>query len=312
LTVETFILRDGVTTRRDYRVVDGGLATELERAGADLSGGLWSARLLAERPELIRQVHRSYFEAGADIAITASYQASYAGFATTGLDKAGTDRLLRRSVELAVEARRDAAVQHARPLWVAASVGPYGATLHDGSEYRGDYGLSVGELRDFHRERLAVLAGAGADVLACETIPSLDEATSLVDVLRDVPAARAWVSFTARDDRHTAHGEPLVDCARMLDREPQVIALGVNCVRPEATASLIRELRRGSGKPIVVYPNSGEVWDGAAQCWRGSPTATPLAELVREWLAAGASWIGGCCRTTPEMIREIRELVVGA
>ena len=295
--------------QRDYRVVDGGLATELERAGADLSGGLWSARLLAERPDLIRQVHRAYFEAGADIAITASYQASYAGFAGIGLDKNGTDRLLRRSVELAVEARRQAVVEHSRPMWVAASVGPYGATLHDGSEYRGDYGLSIGELCHFHRERLAVLAGAGADFLACETIPSFDEARALVEVLHDVPSARAWVSFTARDDRHTAHGEPLVDCARMLDGEAQVIALGVNCVRPEATASLIRELRRGSSKPIVVYPNSGEVWDGEAHCWRGSATVAPLDELVPEWMAAGASWIGGCCRTTPATIREIRRVM---
>jgi homocysteine S-methyltransferase len=302
----------GDMKQRDLRVVDGGLATELERAGADLSGGLWSARILAERPELIRRVHRSYFEAGADIAITASYQASYAGFATIGLDKEGTDQLLRRSVELAVEARREAAARQSRPMWVAASVGPYGATLHDGSEYRGDYALSVGELRDFHRERLAVLAGAGADFLACETIPSLDEARTLVEVLRDVPSARAWVSFTSRDDRHTAHGEPLVDCAQMLDREPQIIAIGVNCVRPETTASLIRELRKGTSKPIVVYPNSGEVWDGAAQCWRGSATVAPLAELVREWMAEGASWIGGCCRTTPATIGEIRDLVLSA
>ncbi len=295
---------------RDFRIVDGGLATELERAGADLSGGLWSARILAERPDLIRQVHRAYYAAGADVAITASYQASYAGFATRGLDKAGTDRLLRRSVELAAEARREVAATDSRPMWVAASVGPYGATLHDGSEYRGDYGLTIGELCHFHRERLEVLASAGADFLACETIPSLDEAKALTEVLHDVPAARAWVSFTARDDRHTAHGEPLVDCARMLEKEPQVIAVGVNCVRPETTASLIRELRKGTSKPIVVYPNSGEVWDGEAHCWRGSATVAPLDELVRDWLGAGATWIGGCCRTTPETIRQVRDLVL--
>ncbi|MEO8139596.1 MAG: homocysteine S-methyltransferase [Gemmatimonadota bacterium] len=298
--------------KHDYRVLDGGLATELERAGADLSGGLWSARLLLEEPALIREVHRSYYMAGADVAISASYQASYAGFAMVGIDKSGTDRLLRRSVELAAEARRAVAAEQSRPMWVAASVGPYGATLHDGSEYHGDYGLSVAELRDFHSGRLAVLAGSGADLLACETIPSLDEARALVDALHQVPAARAWLSFTSRDDRHTAHGEPLVDCARALDAEAQLVALGVNCVRPEATASLIRELRRGSSKPIVVYPNSGEVWDGTAQCWRGSASAAPLGALVDEWLDAGASWIGGCCRTTPSDIRVIRERVVAS
>ncbi len=294
-----------------FRVLDGGLATELERGGADLSGGLWSARLLAERPELIRQLHQAYYDAGADIAITASYQASFAGFAAIGIDKEETARLLRRSVELAAEARAAARPAAGRERWIAASVGPYGAALHDGSEYHGDYGLSVADLREFHGERLRVLAGAGADLLACETIPSLDEARALAGVLREVPAARAWISFTSLDDRHTAHGEPLADCATILDAQPQVVALGVNCVRPEATASLIRELRQGTTKPIVVYPNSGEVWDAAAQCWRGPATATPLAELVREWMAAGATWIGGCCRTTPASVRLIRETMEG-
>lgn len=293
-----------------FGVIDGGLATELERASADLSGGLWSARLLAEQPELIRDVHTAYFEAGANIAITASYQASYAGFAAIGLDREETNRLLRRSVSLAAEARDGAKLLGARqPMWVAASVGPYGAVLHDGSEYRGDYGLSVKALTDFHADRLEILAGAGADLLACETIPSLDEARALVAVLRRVPSARAWLSFTSRDDRHTAQGEPLVDCARLLDAEPQVIAVGVNCVPPDRAASLIRELRRGTAKPIVVYPNSGEVWDGQAQCWRGSATARPFRELAREWIAAGATWIGGCCRTTPADIGTIRDAI---
>jgi homocysteine S-methyltransferase len=289
----------------ELRVLDGGLATELERVGADLSGGLWSARILAERPEMIREVHRAYFEAGADVAITASYQASYAGYAAIGLGREETDRLLRRSVELAREARVAAAPTD-RPRWIAASVGPYGATLHDGSEYHGEYGLSIRELREFHAERLRVLAGAGADLLACETIPSLDEARALAGVLSEVPEARAWISFTSRDDRHTAHGEPLADCATILDAQPQVVAIGVNCVRPEHAASLIREIRRSTAKPIVVYPNSGEVWDAAAQRWTGSAAGAPFRDLVREWISAGATWIGGCCRTTPATIAEIR------
>jgi homocysteine S-methyltransferase len=294
-----------------FGVIDGGLATELERAGADLSGGLWSARLLVERPDLIRQVHAAYFAAGADVAITASYQASYAGFGAVGFDHDATNQLLRRSVALAAEARagvriRDPARQ---PGLIAASVGPYGAILHDGSEYHGNYGLTAAELTEFHAERLAVLAGAGADLLACETIPSRDEARALVTALRRVPSARAWLSFTSRDDRHTAHGEPLVDCARELDAEPQVVAVGVNCVPPDQAGSLIRALRRGTTKPIVVYPNSGEVWDGAAQCWRGPATALPIDALAREWIRAGARWIGGCCRTTPETIRAIRAVI---
>ncbi len=299
-----------------FGVLDGGLATELERAGADLSGGLWSARLLAEQPDLIRRIHAAYYDAGADVAITASYQASYPGFAAIGLDKEATDRLLRRSVSLAAEARREVTARRprGRPLWIAASVGPYGAIRHDGSEYHGEYGLTTAELTEFHAERLAVLADAGADLLACETIPSRDEARALVAALRRVPAARAWVSFTSRDERHTAHGEPLVDCARELDAEPQVVAVGVNCVPPDRAGSLIRELRKGTTKPIVVYPNSGETWDGQAQCWRGSATGIPLASLAEEWLGAGASWLGGCCRTRPADIGVIREVIdrVGA
>lgn len=296
---------------QEYGVVDGGLATELERAGADLSGGLWSARLLAEQPDLIRQVHTAYYEAGADVAITASYQASYPGFAAIGLDHKATNQLLRRSVELAAEARAGARGHRTsdQPMWIAASVGPYGATLHDGSEYHGDYGLTVAELTEFHAERLAVLAGAGADLLACETIPSRDEARALVVALRRVPSARAWVSFTSRDDRHTAHGEPLADCARELDSEPQIVALGVNCVSPDRAASLIHELRRGTAKPIVAYPNSGEIWDGQAQCWRGSAIAAPLSELAEGWIEAGATWLGGCCRTTPADIGIIRQVI---
>lgn len=293
-----------------FGVIDGGLATELERAGANLSGGLWSARLLAERPDLIREVHAAYFAAGANIAITASYQASYAGFAAIGLEREETDRLLRRSVALAADAR-DAARLHGagQPMWLAASVGPYGAILHDGSEYHGNYGLTVAELTTFHADRLAVLASAGADLLACETLPSLDEAMAVVAALRRVPSARAWVSFTSRDDQHTAHGEPLVDCARLLEHEPQVVALGVNCVPPERAAALVGELRRGSTKPIVVYPNSGELWDGQAQCWRGLATTQPLHAMAEEWLEAGATWIGGCCRTTPADIGTIRAVV---
>jgi homocysteine S-methyltransferase len=192
---------------------------------------------------------------------------------------------------------------------VAASVGPFGAARHDGSEYHGDYGVDRGELREVHRERLRVLAAAGPDILACETLPSLEEARVVTEVLREVPTAQAWVSFTARDERHTARGEPLADCARFLDAEPQVVAVGVNCVRPSHVSALVRELRRGTAKPIVVYPNSGERWDGAAHQWRGASDPGTLEELVPEWLSAGASWIGGCCRTTPEDIAVVRRVI---
>lgn len=293
-------------------VIDGGMATQLAERGFDLTDHLWSARLLADAPEAIEAVHLEYFEAGADIAITASYQASYEGFAERHLTPDETTRLLQRSVALAQSARTAYLSRHpdvARAPLVAASVGPYGAIRHDGSEYRGDYGLREDELVDFHRARFAVLAGAAPDLLACETIPSLLEARALVRLLREHPEARAWISFSCRDGAHTSAGDAIADCAALLDAEPQVVAMGVNCVAPALVASLVREFASVSRKPILVYPNSGEQWNAERRCWEG--TASRFTAHVSEWLSAGASWIGGCCRTTPDDIRRVRETVGG-
>ena len=290
-----------------YRVIDGGVATELSRHGLDLSDHLWSARVLIEAPDAIERVHTEYFLAGADVAITASYQASYAGFARRGLSAEATTAILQRSVQIAQNARRrvqQAASTMARELLVAASVGPYGAVLHDGSEYRGDYGLDEDALVAFHRERFTVLADAGADLLACETIPSRVEAAALVRLLSERPDAKAWVSFSCRDGGHTSAGDSIAECARWLHSVPQVVAVGVNCVAPELVESLVYEIATGTTKPVVAYPNSGETWDAAARCWVG--TADRFTTYVPRWLAAGATWIGGCCRTTPDDIRRVR------
>jgi homocysteine S-methyltransferase len=296
----------------DTVILDGGLATELEARGCDISGSLWSARVLQSEPEAIEQLHYDYYAAGAQVAITASYQASYEGFAAVGLDAGETTRLLRLSVELARSARaryRRDRPEDRRELLVAASVGPYGAISHDGAEYRGDYGLTAAQLVDFHARRFAVLASAGADLLACETIPVLEEARACVTLLGRHPDARAWLSFTSPDGVHTAHGEPLVDCARLVDAVPNVVAVGVNCVRPEVVGSAIRALVAGTGKPIVVYPNSGERWDDGDESWHGAPEGETLAARAPGWIAAGARLVGGCCRTGPADIRALRDAV---
>lgn len=205
-------------------------------------------------------------------------------------------------MDLAIAARARFRRDHpgvARRLLVAASVGPYGAISHDGAEYRGDYALSVAELVEFHARRFAVLAATGADLLACETIPVLDEARALVQLLARHPGRNAWISFTSPDGIHTSHGEPLEDCARLLDAVPNVIAVGVNCVKPEVVGNAIRALRAGTGKAIVVYPNSGEHWRGETHDWHGAPARESLAGLAPGWLEAGARLIGGCCRTGP-------------
>lgn len=289
-------------------VLDGGLATELAARGCDISGTLWSARVLRAAPEAIEQLHYDYYAAGARVAITASYQASYEGFAATGIDAEETTRLLRLSVELARNARARYRRDHpadTRELFVAASVGPYGAISHDGAEYRGDYGIGFAELVAFHDRRFRVLAEAGADFLACETIPVLDEARAYAELLARHPAARAWLSFTSKDGRHTSHGEPLADCARVADRSAGVFAVGVNCVRPEIVGDAIRALREGTTKPIVVYPNSGETWSAGSESWHGAAGHEGLAALAPEWLAAGARLIGGCCRVGPGEIASL-------
>ncbi|MFN0111705.1 MAG: homocysteine S-methyltransferase [Blastocatellia bacterium] len=294
-------------------VLDGGLATELARRGFDLTDALWSARLLADAPEAIEAVHRAYFEAGADLAITASYQASFEGFAARGVSRSDTERLLQRSVTLARGAREQVAARDPaspRIRMVAASVGPYGATLHDGSEYRGDYGLDEDALAEFHQPRIEALLGAGPDLLACETLPSLLEARAILRVLREYPDARAWVTFTCRDGSSTSAGDAIAECARTLDAEQQVVALGINCVDPALVTPLVRTMASATDKPIVVYPNSGEVWNATARCWEG--TATRFTAYLKEWIDAGASWIGGCCRTTPEDIRVVRAVVDSA
>jgi homocysteine S-methyltransferase len=297
---------------QDVVVLDGALATELERRGADLRDPLWSAKLLIENPDLIRQLHYDYLVAGADVITTASYQASFEGFARRGLDTAQATALLRLSVDLACQARAAFwdepanRIGRSRPL-VAASVGPYGAFLADGSEYRGDYGLSLEDLMAWHRPRLAVLAAAGADLLACETLPCLAEGEALARLLPELPAAAAWLAFSCRDEARIAHGEPIAGAAALAEQTPQVIAVGVNCTPPRFAEALLRAARTATNKALLCYPNSGESWDNANYCWVDSPDAGDFAAAALRWRDAGARLIGGCCRTTPEDIRRLRD-----
>lgn len=291
-------------------VIDGALATELERRGYDLRDGLWSAKILLEHPESIRQVHLDYFKAGADCAITASYQATIEGFEKRGLNQEEAIALIQKSVELAAKARdefwSDAANRTGRAKpFIAASVGPYGAFLADGSEYRGDYGLSEKELIEFHRPRMRALIEAGADILACETIPCLIEAKAVAKLLKEFPNMTAWLSFSARDERHISEGQVFADCVKQLGDHPQIAAMGINCTSPNYIPSLIREAARVTEKPILVYPNSGESYNAEKNNWHGGPVVDSFGEQARAWYEAGARLIGGCCRTTPEDIRVI-------
>jgi len=289
-------------------VIDGGLATELEHAGHDLRDALWSARLLADEPEAIVAAHLAYFRAGARVAITASYQATFEGFAARGLDHDGAAALLRRSVELAAEARARYRVERAPAdpgsLLVAASIGPYGAYLADGSEYRGRYGLDRAALRDFHRERLIVLWGAGPDLLACETIPDVVEVRALADLV-DEAAAPAWLTLSCADGGHLRDGTPVEEAAAIADVTPGFVAVGVNCTAPEHVEELVARIAATSAKPIVVYPNSGERWEPGTGRWL--PATGPDVDVTsaRRWVEAGARLVGGCCRVGPGRISEL-------
>jgi homocysteine S-methyltransferase len=289
---------------RGIHVLDGGMASELEHRGARIDGPLWSAHVLEDAPEMVVAVHRAYVEAGADCIETASYQVSRMGYAEYGLAPERADAALVKAIELAQTA---AAEFPQRRVLVAASLGPYGAALHNGAEYHGNYDCTFGELVDFHRERIDVLAGCNADVLAFETLPSLEEGVAIGEALRPYPDLAAWFSFTCQEDGLVAHGEKLRDCARRVAAFPQTVAIGVNCTRPELIVNLIDELRAASGKPVIVYPNSGEGWDAAARCWTGKGDPVAFAAQAAEWFAAGAQMVGGCCRTRPAHIRRVAE-----
>jgi homocysteine S-methyltransferase len=295
-----------------FLVLDGALATELERRGADLKDPLWSAKILLERPAMIQAVHLDYFLAGADIATTATYQATFEGFGRRGITGREAEEFMRRAVTLARAAREifwsDPNHRSGRPMpIIAASVGPYGAMLADGSEYRGRYSVSDAELAEFHRPRLAVLAGAGADLIACETVPCLREALVLARLMREFPALPAWISFSCRDGASDALGEDIAECAAALDGFSQIAALGVNCTSPRYVSALLRRMRERTAKPLVAYPNSGQTYDPITKRWSGAAMEASLAVGARTWYQEGARLIGGCCGTTPADIAALRD-----
>jgi homocysteine S-methyltransferase len=283
-------------------VIDGGLATELEAHGHELHDSLWSARLLRDEPQAIEDVHAAYFQAGADVAITASYHASFEGFEAAGIDQAEGARLLRLSVELAQRAR---ARKGGHGL-VAGSVGPYAVVFADGTEFTGDYrGTPDDVIAESQRQRMVELVAAGADLLAVETIPNGREAAIVAELLEDVPGIEAFVSFCCRDGESLSDGTPIGDAIRSAGRTGRVAAFGVNCTSPQYVESLLEAARRATDLPLLVYPNSGRIWDGATHTWGGGGIDRFPRELVERWRRLGARAIGGCCGIGPAAIAEL-------
>ena len=278
-------------------VLDGGLATQLEAQGHDLGTELWSARLLHDDPDAIIRTHLAYFAAGAQVATTASYQASLDGFVRAGMDKSTAGQMIRRSVRLAEQAR--ASYEDDQDRWIAGSVGPYGAALADGSEYRGDYDISIDELRQWHRPRIELLVEAGVDVLALETIPCVAEVEALLAGIAGT-GQPCWLSITCSGDQ-TRAGEPAAEAFTLARDVEEIIAVGINCIDPADAYALVCTASQATGKPVVVYPNSGERWDSVASAWNGAATFRP--EAVGEWFSGGARLVGGCCRVGPAEIQ---------
>ena len=279
-------------------VIDGGLATQLEAQGCDINNPMWSASIIVENPQAIVDAHRAFLDAGAEIIISASYQTV-------------DPELVAGAVNLAVQARDEFVRDNPdaiAPL-VAGSIGPYGAVLSDGSEYTGDYGVSSAELSDFHSSRIAQLDAGAADILACETIPSYDEAIALRDLLADA-SSPAWISFSCRDGSRINDGTSIEEAVGLFRDHPSVRAVGVNCSGPQHIASLIRKIRVALPEmPILVYPNSGELFNASDKTWSGTTTASDWMPAAQEWLAAGATLVGGCCRTGPEHIHAIQQTI---
>lgn len=301
-----------ILERHGSVILDGGLGTELEARGADLRDPLWSAKVLVEDPGRIREVHTAYFDAGADVAISASFQASFEGFAARGFDHDTAEGLLRRSVEVAQEARAawwHGPAPNGRPFpLVAASVGPYGAVLGNGAEFTGDYDKEEDELVEFHVPRLEALAAAGPDLLACETIPSIVEARALVRALERVPDVPAWVSFSCRNAARICDGTPFEEAIRVAEAAPSVVAVGLNCTAPTHAEGLVGIAAATTSKPVVAYPNRGAFWDAVRKGWVDPPRQDARAPLrPAEWRDAGARLIGGCCGIGPSQIATIAQ-----
>ena len=300
-------------THQRVIVIDGALGTELERKGCDLNDALWSSKVLIDNPNIIKEIHLSYLEAGADCITTSSYQSSIQGFMAHGFDAQTAYALIRKSSEIAVEARdafwsqlTDAERASRQQPMVIASLGPYGAYLADGSEFRGDYPLDQHTIFNFYRPRIEALIEGGADMLGCETLPSSEEALLVIELLKtEFPNVRAWFSFSAKDREHISNGEAIESVIQAVAPHEAVVAIGSNCTAPQYTDALIQRIASQTHKPIIVYPNSGETYDAEHKTWHDHSTHGEFATQAQTWFEHGARLIGGCCRTSPREIKDV-------
>ena len=298
--------------RQGLVLLDGALATCLEERGHSLHETLWSADMLASDPDAIFDLHMDYLRAGANCIITASYQASLPGFVQAGFDQDTAIRLMRTATRLGIDARRAFVDEGGdENTLVAVSLGPYGASLADGSEYHGGYSVSEHDLVQFHQQRLRLFVDQAADIFAFETIPNATEAQVAMQLMAEYPGQAFWLSFSCRDDHRISDGTSITDFLSGRPRPDNLVALGINCTAPEHIESLVKRIRWSCPDlHVVVYPNRGDEWDADARCWKVRPDGPSIHALACDWQAAGADMIGGCCRTTPADVAALKRIFV--
>lgn len=286
----------------DRKKLDGGLSTALELRGNKLTTRLWSGELLRTAPAEIEGAHRDYIEAGAEIIITSAYQVSFMGCTERGWSEEETVDALKLSTQLAQQSIAKSKTNH--EVWVAASVGPYGAALADGSEYHGKYGISKSKLRDFHGKRLDILIDSKPDLLALETMPDLDEVEVLLDLINESGSVLPfWVSYSCQENLQTNAGQKFSDAVALVSSHPNAVAVGVNCTAPHLITDLLRSTKATIA--FVVYPNAGKTWDAVNKKWSDENSAEFSESLINQWRHCGAKIIGGCCGVGPKEIAKI-------
>ncbi|MBL1057471.1 homocysteine S-methyltransferase [Ligilactobacillus salivarius] len=291
-------------------VLDGAMSTPLERLGADTNNDLWTSKALIDNEELVYEVHKMYFEAGADLIITDTYQANIQAFEKVGYSEKEARNLIKKAVKIAQKARDDYENRTGKHNYIAGTIGPYGAYLANGSEYRGDYELSTKEYQQFHLPRIEELVTTGVDILAIETQPKLDEVLAILELLKKkYPQQKVYVSYTLSDDDTISDGTSLPRAIHALEDYSQVIAVGINCVKLELVEPALKNMKEITDKHLIVYPNSSAVYDPKSKTWSQPKTSATFEELIPNWYEAGARIIGGCCTTGPKEIKAVADFI---
>ncbi|OXA62711.1 homocysteine S-methyltransferase [Folsomia candida] len=302
-------------------LLDGGLSNDLNnRVPFDLhKEPLWTAKALITDPDAVVATHLEYLQAGADIIETSSYQATLEGFKDfMKVDSDSGKKYIRDSVTLAkvaVDKFKALDESCSRFPLVAGSIGPYGVLRCDGSEYSGSYMTTVtkSEIEDMHLPRIMSLVDGGADILAIETMPSLEEVKIILDLVKlHSPNTNVWVSFSIKEGKpcQTAFGDPMEDAFKTVATYAQVVACGINCCMPKDVETFLKNVKVYKAiRPleIIVYPNSGQDWV-PGQGWIKSPVPT-LDTYLSSWISLGANIVGGCCQVGPDQIKTMRSIV---